>query len=220
MFRLLLLFLFFSSICHGQVAIKFGLFKDSLIHVPVKLNSNDSLTVFRFYVSDLRITKDRNKSWKAPKKHYLIDFDRETNGQDVIKLELPHDFKTGQIEFVLGIDSKTSAEGIGEGALDPVNGMYWTWQSGYINFKMEGVSKNIPSRKNRFQLHLGGFRKPYISAQKVDLNYIHKGTSAMICFDLSVFMNALDLYTQHTIMSPSKEAVALSKLAKSCFYVE
>lgn len=219
MFRLLLFFSFFSFFYHGQVSIKFVLFKDSLINVPVKLSPNDSLSVFRFYVSDLRITMGKNKSWKAPKKHYLIDFNLDANTEDLIEVEIPHDFKTGQVEFVLGIDSKTSAEGIGEGALDPVNAMYWTWQSGYINFKMEGVSMNSPARKNRFHLHLGGFRKPYISAQKVVLDYIHKGTSAMICFDLVKFMKSLDLYKQHTIMSPSKEAVALSKLAKSCFYV-
>ena len=220
MFRLFLLFVFFSSISHGQVAIKFVLFKDSPINIPVKLSSGDSLNVFRFYVSNLRITNGKNKSWKAPKKHYLIDFNLDANTENLIKVELPHDFKTGQIEFVLGIDSKTSAEGIGEGALDPLNAMYWTWQSGYINFKMEGISMDSPARKNRFQLHLGGFRKPYISAQKVVLDYNHKGANPMICFDLLNFMKSIDLKSQHTIMSPSKEAVALSKLAKSCFYVK
>ena len=219
MFRLFFLFLFLSFFVRGQVAISFGLFKDSLIEVPIQINPNDSLAVFRFYISDLRITANKTKHWKAPKRHYLIDFN-SASAKEVILLETPQDFMNGQIEFVLGVDSKTSAGGIGEGALDPINGMYWTWQSGYINFKMEGVSNKSPARKNRFQLHLGGFRKPYVSTQKIVLDYEYKGADPLICFDLNLFMKSIDLTNQHTIMSPSKEAVALSKLAKSCFYVK
>ena len=85
---------------------------------------------------------------------------------------------------------------------------------------MEGVSNKSPARKNRFQLHLGGFRKPYVSTQKIVLDYEYKGTGPLICFDLNLFMKSIDLKNQHTIMSPSKEAVALSRLAKSCFYVK
>jgi len=219
MFRLFFLFLFLSFFCQGQVAISFGLFKDSLIEVPIQINPNDSLAVFRFYISDLRITANKTKHWKAPKRHYLIDFN-SASAKEVILLETPQDFMNGQIEFVLGVDSKTSAGGIGEGALDPINGMYWTWQSGYINFKMEGVSNKSPARKNRFQLHLGGYRKPYNSNQKVVLDFHNSGAKTEILFDLVKFMKSIDLKNKHTIMSPSKEAVSLSRLAKSCFYVK
>ena len=125
-----------------------------------------------------------------------------------------------KIEFTLGVDTKTSAGGIGEGVLDPVNGMYWTWQSGYINFKMEGFSDKSPARKNKFQLHLGGFKKPYVSVQTVALSIKQFTADQSVYFDLKKFMNGVNLQKQHTIMSPSKEAVVLTKLAKSCFYVK
>ena len=74
--------------------------------------------------------------------------------------------------------------------------------------------------KNQFQLHLGGFRKPHVSAQKIKLSVENPSSKIKICFDLKIFMDSINLKGQHTIMSPSKETVSLSKLAQSCFYVK
>ena len=50
------------------------------------------------------------------------------------------------------------------GVLDPAssmdNGMYWTWNSGYIFFKMEGSSPAAPADptgNRKFRYHIGGF---------------------------------------------------------------
>ncbi len=50
------------------------------------------------------------------------------------------------------------------GALDPSgnmeDGMYWGWNSGYIFFKMEGISSAAPvdpSGQNKYRFHIGGF---------------------------------------------------------------
>ncbi|MEY4540338.1 MAG: hypothetical protein RLZZ306_2095, partial [Bacteroidota bacterium] len=40
------------------------------------------------------------------------------------------------------------------------DGMYWSWNSGYIFMKLEGISSVVPTRPNgkkAFQLHVGGF---------------------------------------------------------------
>jgi hypothetical protein len=51
-----------------------------------------------------------------------------------------------KITFSAGIDSLTSTAGIQKGVIDPINGMYWAWQSGYVNFKIEGKSSSCPTR--------------------------------------------------------------------------
>ena len=46
------------------------------------------------------------------------------------------------------------------GVLDPSGAgadMYWTWNSGYIFFKMEGTSPAATGMGNSFMYHIGGF---------------------------------------------------------------
>ena len=56
------------------------------------------------------------------------------------------------------------------GDLDPTKGMYWAWQSGYINFKMEGSCSQCLATKNNFEFHLGGYQQPFYAMQTIELN--------------------------------------------------
>ncbi len=214
----LLVFLLLPFVQKAQVQIEFSLVSDSVIHTPFRINETDSLTKFKFYISHLEV-KGENKH-VSEKQHYLLDFHKNARASRIINLNNVDTSSILEIEFLLGVDHKTCNEGIGEGALDPINGMYWTWQSGYINFKMEGVSDNSTAKQNKFQLHLGGFRKPYSSTQKINLTLEKETSEIKICFDLNKFLNGVNLKNQNTIMSPSKESIMLSRLAKSCFYVD
>lgn len=71
-----------------------------------------------------------------------------------------------QLTFVLGVDSLRSTMDLSKrtGVLDPSggmeDGMYWGWNSGYIFFKMEGVSPAAPldpTGQRKFRYHIGGF---------------------------------------------------------------
>lgn len=71
-----------------------------------------------------------------------------------------------QLSFVLGVDSLRSTMDISKrtGVLDPSggmdDGMYWGWNSGYIFFKMEGISPAAPvdpTGQRKFRYHIGGF---------------------------------------------------------------
>ena len=59
-------------------------------------------------------------------------------------------------DLYLGVDSVLNYNGVHEGALDPINGMYWTWQTGYIHCKLEGNIICDSSRKS-FEYHIGGY---------------------------------------------------------------
>src|ERR1043166_9336631 len=115
------------------------------------------LTTLKFYISGIELYRNDTVVWKEAVSFHLCDFISDS----VYEIHLPNECKgaVNQIRFFAGIDSATHAAGAKGAALDPVNGMYWAWHSGYINFKIEGSSARAPGPKHEFQFHLGGFRK-------------------------------------------------------------
>jgi hypothetical protein len=59
------------------------------------------------------------------------------------------------IRFYVGVDSAHNHTGLQEGALDPVHGMIWTWNTGYIFFKNEGYFMDSTNTRQHFVQHLG-----------------------------------------------------------------
>jgi hypothetical protein len=88
--------------------------------------------------------------------------------------------------------------------------MYWTWQSGYINLKLEGTSNVCKTRHNEFQFHLGGYQSPFNNLQTVFVGAISKPTIE-ISIDVQKIMNQITLAQQHHIMSPGKDAMDFSE---------
>lgn len=96
--------------------------------------------------------------------------------------------------------------------------MYWTWQNGFINFKLEGESSLCPTRKNKFQFHVGGFQEPYATSQEVSLKA--KGAKPLVIkVDVASFFNAIDISQTNTVTSPNKNAVMVSKVLPNLFSV-
>ena len=62
------------------------------------------------------------------------------------------------LSFTLGVDSARNNSGAQTGALDPMNDMFWTWNSGYVMFKLEGRSPSSSADRNRVEHHVGGYR--------------------------------------------------------------
>ena len=102
------------------------------------------------------------------------------------------------------------------GDLDPTKGMYWAWQSGYINFKLEGTSDACKSRNHEFQFHVGGYQQPFYCLKS--LTFAVKQAQLMtINLDVKKILDNLDLKTHHHIMSPNKEAVILAQKISEAF---
>ena len=103
-----------------------------------KISINDSIqiTAFKFYISNLELLNKNKSVWKDSIPFHLIDaFNEKT-----LAFKIPTNIPYTKVKFNLGIDSITNVSGAMGGDLDPTKGMYWTWQSGYINFKLEGIS--------------------------------------------------------------------------------
>ena len=122
---------------------------------------NFTVTKLKYYVSNFTLTKMDGSVYVVPKDscYFLIDESNEETHEPI--LNVPEgEYKT--ISFLLGVDSLKSTAGVGErtGDLDPTGAgadMYWSWNSGYIFFKIEGTSPASTLADNAFMYHVGGF---------------------------------------------------------------
>jgi hypothetical protein len=177
---------------------------DSVYH----LNVSDSIqiTSLRFYVSNMELLDNNKSIWKDPNPFHLMDaFNEKT-----LSVTIPSNINYSKLKFNLGIDSLTNVSGALGGDLDPTKGMYWTWQSGYINFKLEGTSNICKTRHNEFQFHLGGYQYPNNNLQTVFIDAVSK-QNIEVGIDIQKIINQINLAQQHHIMSPGQDAMDFSE---------
>ena len=103
--------------------------------------------------------------------------------------------------------------------LDPMNGMYWTWQSGYINVKLEGKSNRCQTRNHIFQYHIGGYTLPFYPIQHLGFK-LNQKKDIKFRIDIEKIMDNIDISKLNEIMSPRKEAVEISKIISNSYSVE
>jgi hypothetical protein len=124
-----------------------------------------TVSKLKYYISDFHFITGANKeSKKFDRSVYLVDAAKENN----IRLKIPAGKITG-ISFLLGVDSINNCSGAQSGALDPLNDMFWTWNSGYVSFKMEGKSDSSKADLQRIEQHIGGYKGAYKVMRKIFL---------------------------------------------------
>ncbi len=166
-------------------------------------NSNDSIRVdvVKFYITNISLWKQGNQVYSSPVEHHLINL--ETN--NTIDLKVPQQISFDTIQFFIGTDSITNTLGAMSGDLDAMHGMYWAWQSGYINVKIEGASSICKTRKNLFQYHLGGYLSPNQTRQQVTFAMANQHINIFIPFDEILQLQTLQNTPE--VMSPGTQAV-------------
>lgn len=181
---------------------------------PIDKTDSVEINLLRFYISTIAFYNNNQLVHKVENSYHLIDM-LEPSTLDIL-LKGVDNQRFNKVKFNLGIDSLTNVSGAFGGDLDPTKGMYWTWQSGYINLKLEGKSNLCPTRNQRFQYHLGGYQAPFYPLQTVELP-IQSKSKMVIYLDIQPFVKEVDLANEYSIMSSSEEAVRLSKIAAKGF---
>jgi len=114
-----------------------------------------NVTTWMYYVSNIKLTKTDNSVVTIANSYFLVDHSSAA-GSMISIANVPYgNYKA--MEFTLGVDSARNVSGAQTGALDPANGMFWTWSSGYIMAKMEGASPQSTDVANKLIFHVGGF---------------------------------------------------------------
>lgn len=131
---------------------------DSSLVFATSTYTNDAgntfnVTLFKYYISNIKLTKTDNSVWTETNSYHLVD---HSNSSLVNIANVPFgNYKA--IEFTIGVDSARNNSGAQTGALDPSNGMFWSWNSGYIMAKFEGTSPQSTATGNNLKFHIGGF---------------------------------------------------------------
>lgn len=172
------------------------------------------ITTCKFYISNLTYYYKNSIAYKNPSLIRLIDLSEDSTAN--ITSQIPSNLLYDKLSFDVGIDSTINKLGVQEGELDPTKGMYWSWQSGYINFKLEGTSPKCNTRKNRFQFHIGGFLPNQYAIQTININNPIK-LNTIIDVNIINFIHKLDLLTEPSVMIPGKRAVTISNYFQDVF---
>ncbi len=172
------------------------------------VNAEDSISIeaCRFYVSNLKLLQGEILVWQEQDLYHLID--ASVTSSLHFDLDVPSNLLFNQLSFDLGIDSLTNVQGALGGNLDPTQGMYWAWQSGYINFKLEGKKILSDALSQDFQFHLGGYHFPFNACRQILLPADDRSIKMKV--NLQRLIESVDMKTHHHIMSPCYEAMQIS----------
>jgi hypothetical protein len=210
----LLLFLIVGHTSFGQkISI---VFESSLGAIDLREESSTipkiEIKNLKFYVGQITfLFKDKLVFYDQA--YYLLDANDIASMS--LSLEIPNRLKYDEWRFTLGVDSATNDSGVQGGSLDPTKGMYWSWQSGYINFKLEGAFLRLKETQE-FQYHLGGFLKEEQSAQRISFK-CHNERNFLVHLNLEALLLEVIESKTDQLMSPGQDAVRLMSILQKSF---
>ncbi len=120
------------------------------------------VNILKYYISNIQLTNTKGEIFTYPKSEsYFLISEAEPATKKIKLVDIPEgDYD--HFTFTIGVDSTKSVAGVEErvGVLDVANPktMYWSWNTGYIFFMLEGTSPAAPdSTGNQMKYHIGFF---------------------------------------------------------------
>lgn len=208
-------------------------FVNTINSTPIKLNSNYltpnneefSISTLNYFISNIELVRQDGNKIVLDNQYFLIK-ESDLNSK-IIQIDSLPTGTYSSINFIIGVDSLKNTSPLEEriGVLDPAtygtDNMYWSWNSGYIFLKMEGIAANAPldnSGINSYKYHIGGFggfSSPTVNnIKKVSLDFsvplVLKGkNTASINLETkieSIFKgsNTINFTNYNIVMNPTK----------------
>ena len=124
-----------------------------------------SVEQFKYYISDIRVTGE-GQTEKLLDQPHLVD---EGDSSSLV-LHLSSGVSgIRAIRFTVGVDSLANLGGVPTGDLDPMLGMFWTWNTGYVYARLQGESDSAKSPAHRFTWDIGGYKSPSNAVRTISL---------------------------------------------------
>lgn len=202
------------------------IFENEIKGSPVVLNDSTYINPFnekytisklRYYVTNLFLQNGQDKVYE-PNSYHLID-QGIPQTQSIFFSVPPGEYNS--INFLLGVDSLHNVSGAQTDDLDPAKDMFWTWNSGYVMAKMEGISPASKLVNHKFAYHIGGFAGIYNVLKKIKLNFQQNSMDFTEGKNYEIIIQAdIDSWWQHpyditisekaNITSPGESALHIS----------
>ncbi|MGI4867520.1 MAG: MbnP family protein [Janthinobacterium lividum] len=120
-----------------------------------------TVSTFEYYLSNIKFTKSDGTTYAAPDTYFLVD-QATPKSMSFTVPNVPAGDYTG-VSFIVGVDAQKT--GLTDpttftGDLNQANNMYWSWNSGHIFLKMEGMLTSTTPNKS-LVCHIGGYTAPY-----------------------------------------------------------
>ena len=128
-----------------------------------------NVTKFKYYIGKVNLLGADGGAGFVDADYFLVN-EEEPDSKAINVQGLKPGTYSG-LEFLLGVDSVDNCSGAQSGALDPVNGMFWAWNSGYIFLKLEGKAPASQSAGKVFEYHIGGYKAPGKNMRKITLRF-------------------------------------------------
>ncbi len=125
-----------------------------------------AISTFNYYVSNIVLVKEDGGEYVVPKDECYHLVREGVDSTYELELENVPAGNYNTLKFIIGVDSLKNASPVSErtGDLDvatTASDMYWTWNSGYIFYKIEGTSPAAPYDSmmgaSMFYYHIGGY---------------------------------------------------------------
>ena len=123
-------------------------------HYTNRFNEPFVLLQCKYYISGLHASNRQGEELLLPQPHLV---DQADSASLELLLTTALDSIT-TLTFSIGVDSGYNNGGVQSGDLDPMLGMFWTWNTGYINARLEGISDSAHAPAHRFTWDIGGYR--------------------------------------------------------------
>ncbi len=166
-------------------------FKNEVDGVPVQMGpmnfTNEAGNVYsidylKYYISNIVFINSDGSEFKA-NNYELIDEDK--NESKYFTVENVPFGNYDSLRFYMGVDSAINTVGALQGDLDPVNGMFWDWQSGYINFKHEGSFVDSLGTTQSLIYHYGTLKALVTEVLPLNLEFNSSNKIITITFNLN-----------------------------------
>lgn len=125
-----------------------------------------TVSKFKYYISNISIATNQGNATRVDEAHLVNEEDPQSK---MVSLYIGKEDTIENIGITIGVDSIHNCSGAQSGALDPINAMFWAWNTGYIFVKMEGKSPVSQSPGHLLEFHIGGYRAPNNCIREVDL---------------------------------------------------
>ena len=186
-----------NAVAQGGGLLKI-VFNNLINHQPIVLHDSTYtnpfgetyiISKFKYYVSNT-VLYTSGKANKIKNDYHLIN--QSIDSSLSFTISLPEN-QYDSIQFLLGVDSAMNTSGAQTGALDPINDMFWTWNSGYVMQKLEGTSPQSNAMHNKMEYHIGGFSGGNSVLNYLTLTFpkekilkIRKGKMSTVIIDVAI----------------------------------